>query len=385
MVMRSLKTLSFVGGLVIPAFILGACGSGTPGTTGSTGAIIGVATPESGPDGSIGVPIANGVQLAVQLANAKGGLPGTLGFQSEDDQETPDVGVTVARQYCSTPAVIGVVGDLASTVTQATQGIYNGCNLVQVTPTSSLDNLSQKGYHNFFRTTALNKDYGGQTVAYVAKLPGVKTIATIDDNESTTIGLAQTFVSDAKTLGLTTLNPVHVTTNGADFRGALTPLIAEKPDLIYLSLFVNDAALVDKQAQGLGYTGLFMGIDGDIAPTFAQLAGPGAEGHVYFSTVGLDPTAAPTSAVFAAAYKKTFGVAADTFAANAFDAATAIIDAWKAAGTNDRKTIIAKMAHVTFQGTTGTISFTSTGDLTRPIVGIWELKNGQIGYLAAAQ
>lgn len=379
-----LRAASFLGLVTIASVIVGACGSGSQSSSGNAAATLGVATPLTGPDGQIGQPIANGVQLAVNLANQKGGLPAKLNFEPQDDQEKPEVGVTVARKFCSESAVIGVVGDLASTVTGSTQTIYNGCDLVQVTPTSSLDSLSSKGYKNFFRTTALNKDYGGQTVKYVASIPNVKTVVSIDDNESTTIGLSNTFSTGAQALGLKVLPAVHVTANGADFRGALTSVVAAKPDLINLALFINDAALVVKQADELGYTGLFMGIDGDISPDFAKLAGAAADGRVYFTTVGLDPLSMPSAKQFAAAYKQTFGVDANTFAANAFDAANAIINAWKAAGTNDRKTIVSKMPSVSFQGSTSHIAFTSTGDLVTPTVGVFQLKGGQITFVGPA-
>ena len=90
--------------------------------------------------------------------------------------------------------MIGVVGDLASSVTLGTQVVYNGCDLVQITPSASNDTLTHKGYKNFFRTTAVNSAQATKAVDFIAKnLPNVKKIATVDGNDALRAGQVVAF------------------------------------------------------------------------------------------------------------------------------------------------------------------------------------------------
>lgn len=374
---------AFVGLILMPVLFVGACGGSQTGSSQSVS--IGAAMPLSGPDAVLGVPIANGVKLAVKDANTKGGLPGTLTAVTEDDQEKPEVGATVARKFCSTTGMIGVVGDLASSVTLGTQVVYNGCDLVQITPSASNDTLTHKGYKNFFRTTAVNSDQATKAVDFIAKnLPNVKKVATVDGNDATTAQIANQFKSAGESKGMQTVSQVHVTPNTTNFRGALTSLIAAKPDLIYIALFVNDGALAVKQSRELGFKGLFFGIDSDVTPDFIKLAGPANAEGVYMSNLGYDPLATPSAKAFVDSYKATYGSDPNTYAANAYDAATAIIAAWKAAGSSDRKKIVAAMPSVSFTGTLGMVAFNENGDLTQPTIGIFQVKSGQIAFIGPA-
>jgi len=384
--MRPVKAGSLVvGWLLIPAFVLTACASGGGEQSTAESVTIGAAMPLTGPDAPLGQPIANGVKLAVQQANAKGGLPGKLSADPEDDQEKPEIGGTVARKFCETKGLIGVVGDLASSVTLGTQAVYNGCDLVQVTPSASNDTLTHKGYHNFFRTTAVNSDQATKSVAYITKnLPNVKKVATIDGNDATTSQIANQFKTAGQAQSLQTTVQVHVTPNSTDFRGALTSVIATTPDLIYLALFFNDAALATKQSRELGFKGLFFGVDAVITNDFAKVAGQANAEGVYASNLGYDPLVTPSAKSFVTAYKKAFGDDANTYAANAYDAANAIIAAWKAAGSSDRKKILAQMPKVSFQGTQGLVAFNENGDLTQPTIGIFQVKNGQFAFVGPA-
>lgn len=344
---------------------------------------IGVAVPLSGPDAPFGKAIANGVALAVKMANDGGGLPGSLTVNVQDDQEKPEVASTVARKFCATSNMIGVVGNLASSINLSTQVVYSECGLAQISPSSSNDVLTTRGYKTFFRTEAPNAFQSAKGADFVASLPKIKNIAVIDTNDATTKAQAKLFIDEIKKKpGLAVVAHANVTENGVDFRGALTSVIAAKPDLIYVPGYFNDAALMVKQSRELGYKGTFLGIDSDVTPEFIGVAGAANAEGVYMTNLGLDPLHTAAAEKFVAAYRAAYNSDPITVASNAFDAANAIIGAWKEGGGGaDRAKVVDGLHKIQVPGTSGQISFTSTGEMTNPTCSIFQVQGGKLVYL----
>jgi branched-chain amino acid transport system substrate-binding protein len=366
------------------------CGSSSSGGSGGSGdgggkATIAVAVPTSGPDAALGVPIANAVKLAVRQAQQAGDLPGELTVVVEDDQEKPEVGATLARKFCGDEGTIAAIGNLASSVTLGTQPVFDGCGMAQITPTASADELTDKGYERFFRTTATNSAEAAGGAAYLkSHLPDATSTATIDANDSTTVGLATAFANAfADNVG-TVVAREHITSGATDFRGVLTKIIGKKPDVLYLSLFFNDAALISKQARELGYTGQILAVDASVTPDFIKVAGPRAAEGVLMSNLGLDPAKTASARAFTQAFRDAYGEAPNTYAANAYDAANVIIEAWKQAGAADRDKIAEAIAKTSYDGTQGAIAFDANGDLRNPQVGMFGVKNGEIVFVGPA-
>lgn len=350
---------------------------------GGSGATIGVAMPISGPDAPLADPIVKGIKLAVKEATAKGDLPGPLSLSVEDDQEKPEIGSSLARKFCGDNSVIAAIGDYASTVALAAQPVYARCGLAQLVPTASNDKLSAGGYKSFFRNTAKNSDALVSAVNWITtKHPEVKTVLTIDLNTASTLDPVAQFVEQAKKKNLTVLGQVHAAAGQTDFRGALTGIIAQKPDLIYLSTFFNEGALMTKQLRELNYTGRIFGLDGNDSPDFVKIAGTSAAEGFELASLGVDPSKTPDAAPFVAAYQKEYGSAPNSAAAQAYDTARVVINAWHSTnGGTDRAKIIAAIAATQMTGTGGPIKYDSNGNLENPAVGIFGVQNGALTFL----
>jgi branched-chain amino acid transport system substrate-binding protein len=278
--------------------------------------------------------------------------------------------------------MIGVVGNLASSINLSTQVVYSECGMTQISPSSSNDVLTTRGYKTFLRTEPPNAFQSAKGADFVASLPQVKRVAVIDTNDATTKAQAQLFIDDIKKKpGLTVVAHENVTENGVDFRGALTSVIAAKPDLIYVPGFFNDAALMVKQSRELGYKGTFLGIDSDVTPDFISVAGAENAEGVYMTNLGLDPVHTTAAEKFVTAYRDEYHSDPITYASNAFDAANAIIAAWKAAGATDRAKVLDEIHKLKIPGTSGPVSFTSTGELTNPTASVFQVQKGKLVYL----
>lgn len=367
--------------------LLTACGGTSTGSNGSKDATIGLAMPVSGPDAPLAAPMINAVKLAIDEANAKGDLPGKLTLDVQDDQSSPSVGASLARKFCGNDSTIAAVANYASSITLNAQPVYNGCGLTQIVPTASNDTLTTKGFKNFFRVTAKNSDATIGSVKWLtSNRPNIKTVATIDANDASTADTAKQFIEQAKQAGLTAVDSIHITANQGDFRGALTGLLAGKPDLIYISAFYNDAGLITKQARELGYKGEIFGTDALDSPDFITIAGAEAAEGVHIASLGLDPTKNPSASSFVDAYTKAYGTAPNSAASQSYDTATVLITAWKSiGGGTDRKALMDAVSKTNITGVGGKISFDQNGDMQQPQVGITGVKSGKWEFVGAAE
>lgn len=353
----------------------------------SKDAVIGVAMPVSGPDAPLAAPMINAIKLAIDEANTKGGLPGKLSLSVQDDQSSPAVAASLARKFCGDSSTVAAIADYASSLTLNAQPVYNSCGMTQIVPTASNDTLTTKGFKNFFRVTAKNSEATVGSVKWIkANLPNVKSVATIDANDASTADTAKQFADQAKNAGLTVTDSIHITANQGDFRGALTGLMSKKPDLIYVGTFYNDSALIAKQARELGYTGELFGNDASDSPDFITIAGAQAAEGFHIANLGLDPTKNPSAAGFVQSFTSAYGSAPNSAAAQSYDTAQVLINAWKAAsGGTDRTALMEAVRKTQINGVDGPIAFDQNGDMEKPQVGIFGVKNGKWDYIGAAE
>jgi branched-chain amino acid transport system substrate-binding protein len=263
--------------------------------------------------------------------------------------------------------------------------IYSGCGLAQISPEASNDLLSTHGWKTFFRTSSKNSDEATAGVAWIRKnWPQIKTVATVDFNDSGTTDQGRAFAAEWTKAGGTVVDQAHMTAGAGDYRGAITGVIAKQPQLIIVCAFDTDGGLLVKQIRELGYKGGLFGADGVSTPNFIKVAGAGNAEGFHLTNFGYEPGKIPSAAKFSAAYKKAYGEAPSAAAANAYDATMVLIHAWKAAGSSDRKKVVAGVTHNDYQGLYGPVTFTAGGDLATPQIGIYGVKAGDFEFVAKA-
>lgn len=351
----------------------------------SKGAVIGVVMPLSGPSAAYTEPMVKAIRLAVDQANASGDLPSKVKLDIQDDQSQPELAASLARKMCGDSRVVGVIANLESTVTLASQPVYNRCGLLQIAPSSTNDDLTTKGYDNFFMIAARDSEQIKQTVAWITrKEPTVKSVVTVDANDASTTGAATKFAALAAEKGLKVQSGIHITSGQNDFRAALTSILNSDPDLIYLATFYNDGALIVKQARELGYKGEFFGSDANISDKFGQIAGAAADG-VHLASTSVDPTTTPTAKPFVQSFTAKYSSSPTSFSAQAFDAANVILAAWKAmGGGSDRTKLIDRVRATDLHGATGEVSFDEHGNTNHPTIGIMEVHDSRLKFIGLA-
>jgi len=118
---------------------------------------IGVASPLTGPQAHIGIDIKNGVQLAVDDANAAGitidGKKIKLELVAEDDEANPTKAATVAQKLVDAK-VVAVVGHFNSGASIPASKIYSDAGIPQISPSSTNPKYTQQGFKTTFRVVA---------------------------------------------------------------------------------------------------------------------------------------------------------------------------------------------------------------------------------------
>ncbi|MFN4235907.1 MAG: branched-chain amino acid ABC transporter substrate-binding protein [Vogesella sp.] len=347
---------------------------------------IGSANPLTGPFAHWGRDADNGVQLAVEEANASGV---TLGGQkvkfevvSEDDQADPKTATQVAQRFIDS-GVVAVVGHLTSGAAIPASRIYSDAGVPMVAGSVTSPKFTQQGYSNTFRIIANDLQQGQALAKFAVEQLKAQRIAVIDDRTTYGQGLADDFAKSVEAAGGKVVKREYTTNSATDFMAILTSLKGQNPDLIFYGGMDAQAGPMVKQLRKLGIKAAFMGADGVNTPEFAKLGGKDAEG-AYASSAGAPKEAMPGFASFNDKFKARFKTDIQAYAPYTYDAARVLIDAMKRADSADPKRFLPEIGKTQLQGVTGAIAFEPNGDIKNGAVSLYQLQAGAWKGLTAA-
>lgn len=396
--------------VTVAALCLFASGCGVhdnaAGTTAKT-VVIGADFATSGGDAAAGVPTQNGVQLAVEDEQKKG-LPGgySLRLDTLDDSiggvHNPEQGALNVQTFVADPDVLAVIGPQNSNVARAEIPVLNAAKLALISPSSTSISLTDDAsgarslrqthpeLRNFFRTVMRDDMQGAADAQFAYRTLGARRAYVIDDNESYGKGLADVFVPSFQKLGGTVVDRAHLTKGQQDFVAMLTSAASTKPDLIFYGGVVSTGgAQLRRQMLKLGITAKYMGGDGLKDLGFLAAGGAAADG-TYCSQGAPNLSKLPEAKDFLAAYAARFpGQLLGTYSANAYAATEVAIEAIRGLMERNggvapsREDVLRAIASSTTPKTPiGPISFNKLGDVTTPVVSMWEVRNGQFVFLS---
>ena len=271
--------------LLVGSLALSACGSRDEGGSGGSGgssdkvATIGVIAPLTGDLSPLGLGIQHSVELAVKEANEKKTIPGwTLKVEAADDEAKPDVGKNAATKLAGNDTVVGVVGDLNSSVSQQTQPVFATANITQVSPANTNPTLTKgtdgkRAYATYFRTCTTDAIQGPFAAQYLLG-KGIKKVATVNDKKTYGQGLVAAFEAEFKKGGGTivahqTINADDTSKDYASVVAALKPVGAEA---VYYGGEYPQGGPLSQQMKTNGLTVPVMGGDGIFDPKFPPTA-----------------------------------------------------------------------------------------------------------------
>jgi branched-chain amino acid transport system substrate-binding protein len=329
---------------------------------------IAVQAPLSGEQAALGEHIKLGAQLAVEEASkAFKDLGYELVLVPQDDQAKPEVGVANARNMVADPEVLVIVGHFNSGVALPASEVYKDAMLVMISPANTATEITDRGYPNVNRVCGRDDVQGPVGARFAAQELKTKSVYIIHDKTTYGQGVAESFRSEAKKLGMNVM-AFEGTEERANFSPMIIPLKARNPALVYFGGIYHQGGLLLKQMREKGVKAIFMGPDGVDSEEMVKIAGAAAVGS-YYTSVAPPRDATPETAAFAKKYKQRFGKDIEAFGLYGYDATLVGIKAmeqWLKANPGKKpsrtevSTAVRKIKN--FKGVTGSIEFDNKGD-----------------------
>lgn len=334
---------------------------------------IGTLSPLTGPYAQDGTDIKQGVEVAVA---AFGPVPGFDKVEVIPGDSACDGGkATMAANKLINSGVHAVIGEYCSSATEPSQIPINEAGLVQITPGSTAERLTEKGYTRFFRIPPRDDVQAWSTVQFMEKKLNTKTLALIDDKQTYTVGLTENlkrFVDENKIIKIVAHE--HITPGDSDFTAVLTNLKRINPDVVYMATYQPEGSKMIQQVRKLGLTSTVITDDAVYHPKFIEVGGEAAEGT--FLTFAQAPDT-PERKAFEEAYKKTYNLdSVGSYAYYGYDAALVILSAVKKSGTAKGDALAKAIRENEWNGVSGPIKFDQKGDRKLAHV-VWIVKGGK--------
>ncbi|MBS1209538.1 MAG: branched-chain amino acid transporter system, substrate-binding protein [Proteobacteria bacterium] len=319
----------------------------------------------------------NGVRMAIEEYNAKGvtigGKKVKFELVGEDDAADPKTGNIVAQRLVDA-GVKGIVGHLNSGTTIPASRIYNQAGIPMISPSATNVTLTQQGFPYIFRTMANDAQQGSVVGKFAATKLGKK-VAIIDDRTAYGQGLADEVEKGVKANGGSVTSREFTNNQATDFMAILTKIKAQNPDVIVYSGMDAQGGPMLKQVKQLGINAKFVTGDGGCTPEFIKLAGNAMSDKAYCSQAGL-PLELLADKTFKDRFKKRFNVDIQNYAPYAYDAAAALIEGMKAAGSWEPAKYLPALKKVHFKGVTGEVAFDDKGDTKFGAITMYQFNAG---------
>ncbi|MDA8052459.1 MAG: branched-chain amino acid ABC transporter substrate-binding protein [Rhodospirillales bacterium] len=343
----------------------------------------------SGPDTALGLDEQRGVEVAIHDMGGKL-LGHPIQFHPEDDQCTAEGGQTAATKLASIPNMVIVIGPACSSAATPAAPILWQAGITDIGTASTAPSLTApnrpKGFYGFARTIFSDNDQGASDANYLYKVMKFRTAVAIQDGSPYADQLAHVFAAAFTKLGGKVFSIEGVTPTEVDMHPVLTRIASEKPDVVYMPIFVAAAAQIlrqSKQVPGLQHTMIYGG-GALMAPDMIEAAGPSIVGfHIGYPDIS--PKAlGKTYPHLLAEYKKMFGEAPISgYHANAYDAAVLAFKAIKEVAKTDAagNLYIGKMAlrnavfATKFEGASGPIACNPYGECAKFKPAVYEFTN----------
>ena len=336
---------------------------------------IGTMSPLTGNYAQDGTDILQGVKTAVAQVEAAGGIKGFDKIEVLAEDSACDGGkATMAANKLVNSGVAGVIGAYCSSETIPASVPINEAKIIMITPASSNEQITERGFKYMFRLCARDDAQAKVTVKFLEEGLKIKTLALIDDRQTYTVGLTKNITEGVNKSGkIKIVAHEHITPGDKDFTAVLTNLKQANPDLIYLSTYQPEGSLITRQAESLGLKSKLMSEDATYHPKYLEVAGKTAEG-VYFT---FPPTpATPERKNFEEQYKKAWKVdKIGSYAYYAFDSTNILLGAIKAAGSTESAKVEPAIRSTLWKGATGEIKFDAKGDRAGGHI-VWIVKGG---------
>ncbi|HML15271.1 MAG TPA: branched-chain amino acid ABC transporter substrate-binding protein [Xanthobacteraceae bacterium] len=356
---------------------------------------VGITLPLTGADAEGAILIKYGALLAIEEANAKGGV---AGYKIEPviydsgtataGQYDPAQAATNTKKLVSDPAVVANVGPEMSGEGKAMAPILSEADLATITPSSTNPDITSpafaaqfkpKGRAIYFRTVTTDAYQGPNMANYMAQVLKIKSVYVLDDSGAYGVGIADAFQRQAEKIGVKVLGRDQLNPKEADYTTILTKIKALKPDALYYGGVAQAGVKLGKQAYDIIPDMIKAGGDGVHGAPFLKGVGFPAVDGWYATTASPHMVEDPNAIGWVNRYHERFKTLPDDYSITAYDGTLVILDAIKRVAESgkeiNRSNVRDAMQATKLKTLQGEISFDQNGDMVSKVVSVFQYRH----------
>lgn len=331
--------------------------------------LIGSYSSNTGATGSFGVLQKQGIEMAVDEINAKGGINGKkIKLINYDNKSDNDETLAVVNRLISQDNVLAIIGETTSGKSKIGAQIAQANKVVMLTPSATNPDVTKVGNY-IFRACFIDPFQGAVMAKFTVDHLKFKKAAILRDVKSDySVGLSDVFTNEFKKAGGEVLLDVSYQEGDIDFKSQLTSIKAKNPDVIFVPGYYNEVALLAKQLKELGMKQILLGGDGWSSPKLYEIAKDAITGH-YFSNHYTTESTDPKTIEFVKNYKAKHNEDPDVMAALGYDSVYLLAEAIKNTKEITRETVREELSKIKdFAGVTGKMSMNENRDAVKSAV-----------------
>jgi branched-chain amino acid transport system substrate-binding protein len=346
---------------------------------------IGLITPLSGDVKTFGESVRNAFEIAVEEANAKGGVAGRkITTFIVDDKNDPTEASNAANLLINQHGVQAIVGSVTSKTTIPVSDLAQSSRIPAITGTATNPKVTvADGKRKDYMFRACYSDsFQGTVMAKFARetLRAASAAVLYDTSNDYSKGIAEVFRDAFLRMGGKIVAYESYGKDDVDFSALLTKVKATKPEVLFLPDYYNKVGLIAKQVKETGLKVTLIGPDGWDSPELVKVAGDAIEGG-YFSNHYSPEDTRPEVVNWVKKYQEKFQQTPDALGTLAYDATNMLLEAIRKANSSDPGKIRDALASLSgFTGVTGKFTMDKNGDPIKSAV-IIRIQDGKQKFL----
>jgi branched-chain amino acid transport system substrate-binding protein len=343
----------------------------------------------TGNEATFGLSTDQGIRLAVDEQNARGGVKGhQVAVKTYDDQGKQEEAALVATRLITDDKVSVLLGEVASKRSLAMASKADQYQVPMVTPSSTNPKVTKDGDKTrpyVFRVCFIDPFQGTVMAKFARDTLKLQKVAVLRDvGNDYSVGLADYFLVRFKELGGEIVDDQSYKAGDSDFKAQLTAIKRKKPEAIYVPGYYTEVALIARQTRELGLAVPLMGGDGWDSAKLYEIAKGALEGS-YFSNHYSPDDPSPRIVEFVQKFKARHGAVPDSLAAQGYDAARVALEAMERAPDLSGPAIRDALAATKdFAGVTGVITIDADHNAVKPAV-VLKVEGNAGKYVATVQ
>ncbi len=336
----------------------------------------------TGSEATFGQSTDEGIRLAIDEVNAKGGIKGKkIKLVTMDDQGKAEEAASVVTRLIEQEKVVAILGEVASSRSLAAAPIAQSKKVPMLSPSSTNPKVTEVGDF-IFRACFIDPFQGTVMAKFASETLKAKKVAILRDVKSDySVGLADFFTAKFKEMGGEIVADLSYQSADVDFKAQLTQIKSKNPDAIFIPGYYTEVGLIARQTRELGIKAPLLGGDGWDSPKLFEIGKEAIDGG-YFSNHYSTESTDPNAVEFLTKFKAKFNKQPDGLSSVAYDAARMLIKAIENSPELKPQAIRDQLAAIKeFAGATGKISIDSNRNAVKSAV-VVQVKGTENKYIS---